>query len=178
MWCLIKKKIPTWDRMKLRKVEGPGRCQLCRDEEENGPHLFIKCPFARQCWEECSRVLGKACRWQGESVEEAWKDWLSSPINRSIKALPLILNWGIWLARNATVFKDKPSLPELLVAQGLNILAHFPQEKEMRGARIIREEDIDHNKPWDFFDGASQNNHSCCGGGEMFFFFHLLMFSK
>jgi len=27
--------------MKLRKVEGPGRCQLCRDEEENGPHLFL-----------------------------------------------------------------------------------------------------------------------------------------
>jgi hypothetical protein len=35
----------------------------------------------------------------------------------------------------------------------------------MRGGRNIREEVIDQNRPWAFFDGASQNNNSCLGGG-------------
>jgi hypothetical protein len=49
--------------------------------------------------------------------------------NRNIKALPLILNWVVWLARNAVIFRDKSSLPEILVSQGLSTLEHFPQEK-------------------------------------------------
>jgi hypothetical protein len=58
MWCLIIKKIPTWDRMKLCKVEGLGWCPVCRVDEENGVYIFIRCPFVRQSWEKCSYALG------------------------------------------------------------------------------------------------------------------------
>jgi hypothetical protein len=34
LWCLIKNKVPTWDRMKLRGLEGPGWCPLCKGAEE------------------------------------------------------------------------------------------------------------------------------------------------
>jgi ribonuclease HI len=56
-----------------------------------------------------------------------------------------------------------------VVAQGINILTHFPQEKEVRRPRQISEEVIDQTQPWDFFDGASQNNGECCGGGVILF---------
>jgi ribonuclease HI len=169
MWCLIKKRVPMWDRMKKCKVEGPGWCALCKNDEESINHLFINCAFSRQCWKECSKILELDCRWEGDSVEEAWKAWLSIPTLKGIKVMPLILIWGIWLARNVAIFKEKMSLPELVVAQGINILTHFPQEKEVRRPRQIFEEVIDQSQPWDFFDGASQNNGESCGGGVVLF---------
>jgi hypothetical protein len=41
MWCMIKNKIPTWDRMKLINLEGPGWCALCKANEETISHLFF-----------------------------------------------------------------------------------------------------------------------------------------
>jgi hypothetical protein len=129
MWCLIKNKIPTWDRIKIWKIEGSGWCPLCKGDEDFGVHMFLLCPFVRKIWEEFLQVLGQMCRWKGNSVEESWKDWLAQPMNRNIKNLPLILNRGVWMARNADIFCDKSSLPEPLVIQGLIILENFPQEK-------------------------------------------------
>jgi hypothetical protein len=69
MWCLIKNKIPTWDRIKNRMIEGPGWCPLCKGDEETGVHLFLLCPFVRQfgksahgCWDKC--VNGKGIQWK------------------------------------------------------------------------------------------------------------------
>jgi hypothetical protein len=76
-------------------------------------------------------------------------------LNKNIKSLPLIMNWGIWLARNATIFRDKPSLPEILVIQGLRILEHFPQEKEDKGGKFFQYLTVDSNYRLDFFYGAS-----------------------
>jgi hypothetical protein len=59
MWFLIKNKIPTWDRLKNRMIEGPGWCPLCKGDEETGVDLFLLFPFVRHIWEECSWMLGK-----------------------------------------------------------------------------------------------------------------------
>jgi hypothetical protein len=80
-------------------------------------------------------------------MEEAWKFCLAQPMNRNIKALPLILNWGIWLAKNAMIFQDKPSLLELLVIHGLSILENYPQENGVRRGRVIQEVSVDPNRP-------------------------------
>jgi hypothetical protein len=64
-------------------------------------------------------------------MEEAWKDCVSNVSNRGVKTLPLIVNWGTWVARNSTIFKDKSTTPNIIVVQGLIILSHFPQEKGM-----------------------------------------------
>jgi hypothetical protein len=47
MWCLIKNKIPIWDRMKLGNLEGLGWCTLCKADEETIPHLFLHCLFVK-----------------------------------------------------------------------------------------------------------------------------------
>jgi hypothetical protein len=62
-------------------------------------------------WTETSNSLRKNCIWIGDSLEMAWKNWTGDPRNKEIKALPLLLSWGIWLARNAKIFKEKASIP-------------------------------------------------------------------
>jgi hypothetical protein len=50
MWCLLRKRVPTWDRMKSRGLEGSGWCPLCKGDEETSLHLFLGCPFSIQTW--------------------------------------------------------------------------------------------------------------------------------
>jgi hypothetical protein len=129
MWCVLNKKSPTWDNMRKRSIEGPGWCALCKEENENNTHLFIHCPFTKQVWQDLSLLLNQRLTWEGPSVETTWQHWTHQKPLRNVKALPFIICWGIWLARNKEIFQDKPSLPELTAAKGLAILSHFPQEK-------------------------------------------------
>jgi hypothetical protein len=41
MWYLLENKIPTWDHMKKRMIEGPGWCALCKNDEQSEIHLFL-----------------------------------------------------------------------------------------------------------------------------------------
>jgi hypothetical protein len=93
----------------------------------------------------------KSCSWHGPSIEEAWRAWLQDHRNKNIKALPLLIHWGIWLAQNASIFKEKVSLPDIIAAKSLAILAHFPQEKGAPPPRQVVEEQINFTRPWDFF---------------------------
>ena len=96
-------------------------------------------------------------------MEEAWKDWSSSPQTSQLKALPLIHIWGLWLARNKVIFLKKYSSPKEVARRGLDIISYFPQARNTPSPRIIVPEQLNRNTPWDFFDGASQN--LTCGGG-------------
>eukprot|EP00253_Pinus_taeda_P033452 PITA_33452 len=40
-WCMLKRKVPTWDILRARYLVGSGRCPLCKTEEESISHLFI-----------------------------------------------------------------------------------------------------------------------------------------
>ena len=111
-------------------------------------------------------------------MESTWKAWTKNPGNKTFKVLPLLISWGIWLARNSGNFKEKATLPENLIAQSLAIIAHFPQTTPTKTSRPKFQEFIDTTKPWDYFDGAAQN--SICGGGASLHlsenhFFHLKM---
>jgi hypothetical protein len=47
--------------------------------------------------------------WQGTSVEECLRLWSldSESTFKDLKGVPLIISWGIWLARNAGIFENK-----------------------------------------------------------------------
>jgi hypothetical protein len=122
----IKQSNPTWDNLNRRQIEGLGRCALCKNANESTFHILISCPFSMKVWTEASLSLRKNCIWNGDTLEMAWKNWSRDPRNKEIKALPLLISWGIWLARNAEIFKEKSSIPEVIVAQSLSILSHFP----------------------------------------------------
>jgi len=103
----------------------------------------------------------------GLTIEGAWKSWVSNLANRNIKSIPLIINWGAWLARNASIFKYLSSNPKHIVAESIIIFSHFSQGKEQCLVRFITEETVNTSNPWDFFDGASQNDSQLNGCGDV-----------
>lgn len=170
MWCLIRRKVPTCDRMKLRGLEGPGWCPLCKGNEETSTHLFLMCPFTLQPWRDVSSLVGFSFNWLGPSIEEAWRTWVQDHIFKNIKALPIIILWGVWIARNVVIFKDKASLPDIIDAQNLAILAHFPQGKDSPPPRQVVAKQIDFSRAWDFFMVLQRKQRSLWGWGSSFFF--------
>jgi hypothetical protein len=172
-----KTRLPTWDKMKLRGLEGSGWCPLCKGVEETNFHLSLACPFSQHTWLECSTSLQRYCKWQGQTIEEAWKQWLQDPKNNNIKSLPLLINWGVWLSRNSSIFKEKSSIPELIAAQSLSILSHFPQGKDGSTIRQVTKESVDHSRSWAFLMEPHKMK-VCCVEVEQFYTYQNLIFSK
>jgi len=147
MWYLIVNKVPTWDKMKNKHFEGPCWCSLCKLENETVLHLFLLCLFVHHIWQEIVVALGQNLIWAGPSIEQAWGEWSSNRYNRRVKSLPLIVPWGVWIARNLTIFKDKSPTPNIIATQGPSILSHFPWEKDGGPIRVSPSVQIDRSIP-------------------------------
>jgi len=165
MWCAIEGKVPTWDILQRRNLNGPGWCALCKRAQETISHLFISCSYAAEVWNHCSTLVGRQLRWEGATVGRAWDLWWSRTNVTKQKFLPLLVIWGIWLARNQAIFNDKPSLPEHTSAMAVGMFNAFPEHIRAAKQKRDLEVDIDRSVPWGFFDGAAQNNR--CGGGAI-----------
>jgi len=167
MWCAFENKVPTWDILKKRNLHGPGWCCLCKSEEETTIHLFMHCRVMAEVWKECSILLGTQFRWSGTTLEEAWKDWISHSAYHETISLPLIVIWGIWIARNSFIFKDKEVPPAVIAVNSVSISSAFRQKPRSIRTKNLSIVEIEKSRPWGFFDGASNNN--LCGGGALLF---------
>jgi len=167
MWCVIRGKVPTWEVLQKRNINGPGWCTLCKREQESITHLFITCSFAKEVWNHCSMLVGRHLSWDGDTVERAWDRWWRRTPANKLRTLPLLVTWGIWLARNKVIFNDKPSLPEITSAMAVGLYNAFPEHIRAAKQKRDLEVNIDRTVPWGFFDGAAQNN-SCGGGGILY----------
>ena len=89
--------------------------------------------------------------------------------NGNYRALPLIITWGIWIARNRLIFDDKWTEPDIVAAQCIGTLQHFPQLKNTKPKRRVGVLELDKSIPWAFFDGPAQGNPLICGGGGIIY---------
>ena len=78
-WCTLANKIPTWDHIQKRQIAGPGWCSLCKDNEESTNHLFLNCNFSKQVWEQPQYLTSSSSKWEGPTLEDAWKILSTSP---------------------------------------------------------------------------------------------------
>eukprot|EP00253_Pinus_taeda_P034216 PITA_34216 len=163
IWCILKRKAPIWEILQARYLAGPGRCTLCKSDDESINHLFITCAFTRQIWGEVTALLKIKAIWGHDSLESAWRKWWQDSPEGNLRNLPLIFCWGIWLARNKSIFQDKDT-PTFVTAT--NIAAIYfalppPEQKDpkQKQNQIIIQEGI----PCGYFDGASQNNRAGAG---------------
>jgi len=140
---------------------------MCKTEEETTIHLFMHCRFMAEVWKECSNLLGIQFRWDGTTLEEAWKAWISHSAYQGTISLPLIVIWGVWIARNSFIFKDKEVPPEIIAVKSISISSAFRQKPRPVRTKNLSIIEIEKSRPWGFFDGASQNN--LCGGGAVLF---------
>ena len=120
-------------------------------------HLFLKCNYCVEVWKECCKLLGLGpeCRWEGVTILDAWERWRRMEKEDIMRVLPLLVYWGIWLARNNVVFKDKVCTPTITVGQTCGVALALPKHIRVEKQREILELEIDRTSPWGFFDGAS-----------------------
>ena len=78
--------------------------------------------------------------------------------------LPLLVTWGVWLARNNIIFNEKLWTPSIIASLACGIIHAFLPHIWVSKQWEVLALDIDRTAPWGFFYGASQNN--ICGGGD------------
>lgn len=103
-WCILKRKTPTWDILQSRYMQGPGRCSLCKSETETINHLFLVCPAIKNVWVEVGKLMNKKIEWVGENLPEVWDKWWKQYPEGNMWNLPPIICWGVWIARNWSIF--------------------------------------------------------------------------
>jgi hypothetical protein len=126
MWLALNNMILTWDQCQRRGKEGPGRCPLCKEAEETSYHLLMTCEYTKLVWKEIGTIMGYNVVWVGATIEEGLKVWMGNKVYDNLKSLPLIVGWGVWLARNVALFEEQSVLALQCATQGLSILKHFP----------------------------------------------------
>jgi len=106
-------KILTWENLQNRGWEGPNRCHLCFQDNENINHLFIHCSFTKSVWERLATIHSFKNCWNGNTLTHCFKSWVEE------KFLPTLIVahicWFIWLERNSTIFEEiKPSIHSVI----------------------------------------------------------------
>ena len=87
-------------------------------------------------------------------MSHAWDSWWVSYAEQNLKALPLLVIWGCWLARNRLLFDGMVSTPEVIGAMTIGLHSAFPIHIRPANQREVLLLDIDRRNPWGFFDGA------------------------
>ena len=118
LWKACRDVLPTRSRLQTKWVVVPLTCVLCDRDVENCWHVFLTCPFARQCW-VASNLLDKTDFF----VEtcECFNDWffqLGGNLNEEDCGKFFMVIWGIWHQRNEKLCKGEhiPSTKAILFA--------------------------------------------------------------
>jgi hypothetical protein len=83
--------------------------------------------------------------------------------------VPFLVLWGIWLARNASLFEDI-QLPTFKVSsQVMGLLPFYKEIPKKKVTRGLGEFQVDKSVPWGHFDGACQGQNRVVGLGFTFF---------
>eukprot|EP00253_Pinus_taeda_P004076 PITA_04076 len=163
LWCILKRKIPTWDILQARFFIGPGRCPLCKMEEESINHLFTSCGVSLRIWREITDLLKLKAPWGSFPIEVAWNKWWLSFPEGNLRNLPPIFFWGVWLARNKCVFQDQIIPTSSIASNCAAIYSSIPPPESKKSRKQDRPIIIQEGSSWAFFDGASQQNRAGAG---------------
>jgi len=80
-----------------------------------------------------------------------------------MRNLPLIFFWGIWLARNKSLFQDKETPTSVIAINCAAIYSAIPPPETKPVQIPHKPVTIQEGTPWAFFDGASQNDMARAG---------------
>eukprot|EP00253_Pinus_taeda_P034952 PITA_34952 len=163
LWCMLKRKIPTWDILQSRFFIGPGRCPLCKVNEESINHLYTSCDVSLKIWREITDLLKLKDQWGAATFEDAWKNWWNNHPDGNLRNLPPIFFWGLWLARNNNIFQDKAISTSSIASNCVAIYSSIPPPESKSAQNRNNPPAIKEGSPWAFFDGASQDNRAGAG---------------
>lgn len=85
---------------------------MCKKESETNIHIFVRCEFARQCWQTLTQTLSEEWR-EERTIQETIMSWGNRSKNKKERKLRIMmqahLQWQIWKERNSKIFEGKES---------------------------------------------------------------------
>lgn len=99
--------------------------------------------------------------WEGEEIHEAWNNWWQQAPNDKVRTFPLLVVWGILLARNHRIFKDTFCPIARLAVEGVSLYESIPLSSNSQSISPVQVQEIKGSIPWAYFDGASDINKNC-----------------
>lgn len=154
IWLALNSKIITGDRFCLHGVIGPSVYYLCLRAEESYDHLFAKCSYTHQLWEEVSMLFAQQGRWRGNTLSECLKGWYSR--YKSVMHFPVSFIWGVWRLCNSILFEQKAYsfINSVVYIKGYKTGMVWKTKPPKAGIRCALV--IDSTVHVGFFDGATQ----------------------
>ena len=71
--CLVGQHLrinPYIEHIKVKRMDGPSKCNLCREQEKSAVHIFLHCYFTKEIW-AISRILTKSqSTWTGDKHQQ------------------------------------------------------------------------------------------------------------
>lgn len=109
-------------------------CELCiLQKEETLRHLFIKCPFARRCWE----IIGITYPTTIQPIAAFALFKKKLKVNFAIEII-IIMAWSIWNTRNDWIFEAEDPTVEKCRAKFIrdfSLLLHRARNKDVQQMR-------------------------------------------
>lgn len=102
-WLLLKDRLSTKELLQRKNMELDSyTCELCiRQRPETIPHLFLRCGFAKACWESIG-VYTLNARNVSQNINRI-KQQLS---NSFFMEIIIIMTWSIWTTINDWIFRE------------------------------------------------------------------------
>jgi len=75
---------------------------------------------------------------------------------KEIRALPILVSWGIWLIRNEVVFENHSSPSQKISQEVHELLPFYKHISKLKAKMVLRNITINRDYPWGFFYGACQ----------------------
>jgi hypothetical protein len=82
-----------------------------------------------------------------------FSSWFLRKELEELRVVPYLVMWGIWLARNSSLFNEK-YIPTLQVTtQAVSLLPFYKETIKKKTIRILGNLQVDKSYPWGFFMG-------------------------
>ena len=121
-WLIIQNRVWTADRLQRRGWPNCGLCKLCNHVPETAAHLLFQCRFTKRIWSSLKGWLGlhdfDMSAWQTlQNVKDWWCAAIHKrgPHRKALASIAMLVSWEVWLERNARVFQNKSSTPNMLI---------------------------------------------------------------
>jgi ribonuclease HI len=136
-WNIAHRSILTAENLRKRGLEGPSRCTLCKNYEENMDHLLLSRPFSREVWQEVlpTSMLSSVMPALTADLLSNWAD--SLPFHLAKKGLlktvwmllPKYVFWNLWLERNNRLFRSVERPPSKVAMKAKVLLGETLEHK-------------------------------------------------
>jgi hypothetical protein len=122
--------------LQKRGINGPSQCALCQEVEESIQHIFIDCKFTKETWIHILGTLHQCLIWLDTFMDfTKWKrHYIGNLKGKTIllrcwESLPKYLCWGIWLARNKTIFDNTTNTPRQVTLKASTLLSAYTRQR-------------------------------------------------